>query len=571
MQNIMSKRNLSILIQICVCGFSFSCASPEINDKYISNQSLMMSKRLEMFDALVKEIDRVDADRKDILKLKGIDWDQNILDLRSEIEKAETPQELGRALRKIDSLYPHIQSQQVLNPELESVPLGSKVVLPFKMVPTIKDSMAKHFKYFIAQVSPDNFEPGPVPHKGDEVVEINGKGIEEWEKENFRFCKSTSAAVCALELNHNFRNENIGWSHEQPIEMQVLHGADKINVKLIAKIEASGGFEPSETADIYNDVFPCGIDIKRRYFEFGFLYKGRRLCVLGSHSHPGVAVMRIANFNYSGNADSIRTLKQEISLFKSAYWNQHSSEIKNLVIDLIDNEGGDPPVGYEALLFDHPFQGQYVKYKKLPEWTTGRIDDNLFTLEGDGGKVIWMKSMKEEGRIAQKAMGDFFDPIPRYCVSSKLDCRSGKFEPDGHPFKGEVRVMLNQNCILACSSFVADLHEHLGERVSFYGLPDSGDSVAAQMSTNLYLTPTGKKPFEIKSRVWNFAAPPITKDLLLTQTLAFSVTTDAIGTPVSGQSQKIKKMPELNYKNYPMNFPGEVLKLILNDIKTSAR
>lgn len=549
------------------CSLNFSCASKELGDKSISDKDLMMKKRVPMFDAVVREIDRVDSDRKQILRLKGENWDQNINDLRSEVEKASSPEEFGRALKKIDSLYPHVQSQQVLNPELESVPLGSKIVLPFKMVPTIKDANEQHFKYFISQVYPDDFEPGAVPRLGDEVIEINKKSIEDWEQENFTLCKSVSHAVCALELNHNFRNENLSWNHHQPIEMKLLRGADKTTVKLKAKIEASGGFEPSETADTYSDVFPCGIDIKRRYFEFGFLYKGRRLCVLGSHVYPGVAVMRISNFNYSGNDDSIHSLRQEIELFKSTYWDEHNKEIKHLIIDLMDSDGGDSPAAYEALLFDRPFKGQYMKYKKLKEWADGSVEDLMFTVDGDGGKSIWLKSLKEEGRFAEKSLGEFFDPIPRYCVNSKLDCRVDKFQPDENHFKGDVKVMLNQNCILACSSFVSDLSENLGSRVSFYGLPDSGDALASQVAINLYLAPAAEKRFEIKSQVWNSAAPPIVKDLLLTQTIAFTETTDALGMPLSGVSRKIKKMPELNYKNYPVNFPGEVLKLILKETK----
>jgi hypothetical protein len=103
--------------------------------------------------------------------------------------------------------------------------------------------------------------------------------------------------------------------------------------------------------------------------------------------------------------------------------------------------------------------------------------------------------------------------------------------------------------------------------VSFYGLPDSGDPAAAQMAVNLYLTPNGSKPFEVKSKIWNSAAPPIAQDLLMTQTIAFTQTTDASGNLLSGVSRKIKKMPPLNYKNFPIHYPGEVLKLILSDIK----
>ncbi len=567
MQKELSKKSLTLLIVLTSCILNFSCASKESKDKNISDKDLVMKKRVAMFDAIVREIDRVDADRKDILRLKGENWDQDINDLRAEVEKARSPEEFGRALRKIDSIYPHVQSQQVLNPELESVPLGSKVVLPFKMVPTVKDPNEQHFKYFISQVNPDDFELGAVPHLGDEVIEINKKGIEDWEQENYVLCKSVSHAVCALELNHNFRNEILSWDHREPIEMKLLRGAEKIAVKLKAKIETSAGFEPSETADIYSDVFPCGIDIKRRYFEFGFLYKGRRLCVLGSHAHPGVAVMRISNFNYSGNDDSIHSLRQEIELFKNTYWNDHNTDIKHLIIDLMDNDGGDAPMPYEALLIDRPFRGQYMKYKKLKEWTSEPVEDLLFTLEGDGGKAIWLKSLKEEAKFNDKNLGDFFDPIPRYCVNSKLDCRVDKFEPDEHPFKGDIKVMLNQNCILACSSFVSDLSENLGSRVSFYGLPDSGDALASQIAINLFLTPSAAKPFEIKSQVWNSAAPPIINDLLLTQTVAFTATTDAVGMPLSGISRRIKKMPEINYKNYPANYPGDVLKLILKDIK----
>ncbi len=571
MQNKPEQKSGPLLLVVGICALFFSCASPVLNEKNISDSSLMMKNRVAMFDAVIKEIDRIDVDRREISRLKGEDWDRNMNDLRGEVEKSSNLVEFGRALKKIDSFYPHIQSQQVLNPELESIPLGSKVNLPFKMIPTIKDLSEQHFRYFISQVTPDSFDPGDVPRVGDEVIEINKKEMEEWERLNYLFCKSISHAVCALELNHNFRNESLGWTQNQPVEMLLLRGPDKIKVRLHAKIEASAGFEPSETADIYNEVFPCGIDIKRRYFEFGYLFKGRRLCLLGSHAHPGIAIMRISNFNYAGNSENIRSIKQEINLFRTSFWNDHSSEIKHLIIDLIDNEGGDPPVGYEAMLFDQPFQGQYVKYKKLPEWTSGSFEDLLFPYDGDGGKAIWIKSLKEEGRFAKKNFGEFFDPVPRYCVNSKLDCRIGRFEPDAHLFSGDIKVMLNQNCILACSSFASDLHDNLGPRVSFYGLPDSGDALASQISINLYLTPLGKKPFEIKSHLWNSAAPPITKDLLLTQTVAFTQTTDVLGALKSGISRKIKKMPELNYKNYPVNYPGEILKVILNDIKASAR
>ncbi len=564
----MKTKLKKLLFLFALSSAVWSCASKtKNNDSHISNFGVVIKNRVAMFDALIDEIDRVDTDRKAILKEKGETWNSNINEIRAEVQKATTPEELGRAFKKVDALYPHVQSQQVLNPDLESVPLGSKVVLPFKMTPSVDDKNEQHFKYFISQVSPDDFDPGDIPKIGDEVVEINKKGIDEWEQENFILCKATSYIVCALELNHNFRNEALSWNHHSNVELKLLRGADKLTAKLKPKIEVSAGFEPSENSDVYNDIYPCGVDIKRRYYQFGFLYKGRRLCALGSHTNPGVVVLRVSNFNYISTDDSIHSVRQEVDQFKTAYWNDHVAGIKHLIIDLIDNEGGESPIPYEQLLFDRPFQGQYIKYKKLKEWSDDPIDENLFTVDGDGGKSIWLKSLREEGTYDKTIIGGYYDPIPRYCVSSKLDCRRGRFEPEETHFKGDVRVMLNQNCILACSSLAYDLSEHLSGRVWFYGLPDSGDPLSLQVAINLYATPTSAKPFAVKSQVWNSAAPPVMQDLLLTQTVVFTQTTDAGGNLISGQGRKIRKMPALNYKNYPTNYPGEVLKTILKDIK----
>ncbi len=564
----MFKKLLALTGVLILTGAIISCSTPtRSKSSHLSDVNYLMQKKTAIFDSLLKEIDRIDANRLSLFKNKDLNWSQISAELRAEIDRAKSPVEIGAVFKKLDALYPHVQSQYFLNPDLDRIPLGSKLVLPLRITPLIDEPTQKQFRYYISNVRAESFVGSQAPLEGDEIIEINKKPIAEWERENFTFCKHTAPSLCAIDFGNNLRNENLNWNHLVPLVFVVQRGPQKIVINVKNNIQSGGVQESADlNSDSYNESLPCGIDAKKRYPAFGYRYKGRKLCLLESHSYPGVAILRISSFNYFGN-ESIRTIKQEVEIFSKFYWNEHSGEIKNLIIDVMDNEGGEAPINYYSILFKNPFEDQYIKYKKIKEWNEPGFDESLFTGDNDGGKFIWMKSLKEDGLFNKIALGSYFEPIPHTCVNSKLDCRVGRFEPAEHQFNGDVHVMLNQFCSLNCSSFVATLERNLGSRVNFYGLPDSGDPAAALLELKMLMTPGGSNPVEFRTRIWNNTTPAFETDLLLTQTLAFSVATDKSGNIEEGVSRRINKMAKLTYKNYPNSYSTETLKVILNSLK----
>jgi hypothetical protein len=561
-------KKLLFTFVVILSGVLTSCSTTSrLKSAHLSDVQYLMQKRMAIFDAFITEIDRIDSDRFLLLKNKGINWLQVSQDLRAEIDRAKSPFDVGAVFKKLDALYPHIQSQYFLNPDLDQIPLGSKLFLPLRITPMIDDPNQQHFKFYISNVKVESFAGAQAPIEGDQILEINKKSILDWESENFIFCKYSSRTLCALELGHNLRGEILSWNHLSPLVFLVQRGPQKIVINVKSNIQSGGVLDSSDTSsDSYNESLACGIDAKKRYPAFGYRYKGRKLCLLESHSHPGVAILRISSFNYFGN-ESIRTLKQEVEIFSKFYWDEHSGEIKNLIIDIMDNEGGEAPINYYSILFNKPFEDEYIKYKKIKEWNDPGFDESLFTGDSDGGKMIWMKSLKEDGLYNKIEIGSFFEPIPRACVNSKLDCRVGRFEPAEHRFTGDVHVMLNQFCSLGCSSFAATLERNLGSRVSFYGLPDSADPAAALLELKMTLTPSGPNPVDFRTQLWTSATPALSPDLLMTQSLAFSIPTDKAGISEAGVSRKITQMAKLTYKNYPTSYATDTLKTVLSNLK----
>lgn len=62
-----------------------------------------------------------------------------------------------------------------------------------------------------------------------------------------------------------------------------------------------------------------------------------------------------------------------------------------LILDVIDNHGGQSPIPYYGLFYSDPYQEQYVQFKKIQEFEQEEILNSLFW--GDKGKEIWFEKI----------------------------------------------------------------------------------------------------------------------------------------------------------------------------------
>lgn len=277
---------------------------------------------------------------------------------------------------------------------------------------------------------------------------------------------------------------------------------------------------------------PCGVSTIR-YKGFRLTYEGQNLCAFESLRDSKIVVSRIKGFQYQDFPFAV--LDGEVQLFWSNYWRKTAPRVKTLIIDVIDNWGGQSPVPYYGLFYSHPYQEQYVRFKKIHEFERQDILESLFW--GDKGKEIWFESIKKDGSFNRAKIGEFLEQIPQFCTSSKKDCRDGQFEPKKNGFAGQVKILMNHWCISSCVGFVFNIKDLIGERVKTYGIPDSGDSAYSRLAVFVNPLPDGKAQTLVKAmkEAKNSDQP----ESWVRQVVSATRSTDKNGNLLSGKPQKI--------------------------------
>ncbi len=475
--------------------------------------------RKQMVLKLKTEIDRIDGEGLTPRANRPESWDETVSRLVNEAYLAENLNDLGRVFKRLDATYPNLHAKIYLAPGLDEKKDSGSVVLPFKFFPQAIENSQPVTSY---KIKTD--KSGEELKTGDELISINSVPIEQWSKENFIFCKFPLREQCEVEFYDNFRNELLGWSRHQPLTLEVKRFGQILHV--VTKPEIKKSQEDDEGSSL-----PCGVK-KDRYKGFEVTYEGQNLCAFESKKYPGTVALRIKSFRYDDMPFAV--LDGEVQIFWNNYWSKKAAHVKKVIIDVIDNWGGQSPVPYYALLYSKPYQEQYVQFKKISEFEKPEILESLFW--GDKGKEIWFGNIKKDGMFSNLKFGEFLPPIPQFCSSSKKDCREGFFQPRKNGFNGQIRVLKDHWCISSCVGFVSNIKDLFQDRVKTFGFPDSGDSAYSRLS--VLVSPKGNSA-EAKVAAMKKAKNPDQPEDWVRQVVSVTRSTDKDGNILSGKPQKI--------------------------------
>lgn len=421
--------------------------------------------RRDMVLDLARHMERIDGDGLIPRHNRPESWSQTMGRLSQEAMDAQNLFELGRVFRRLDATYPNLHANIFMIREMEEKQSQGSVVFPFTILPFKVDRFFQNadFRIRVSQGATTDFK------NGDRVLAINSRSIEEWSDENFLFCKFPLREQCELEFFKNFANELLSWQRSQSLEITVSRGGEVLSFKVMPQIKKTfGKKQNSETCEVPPS----------RYKDFSLVYKGVHLCAYEAANDTSNVALRLGSFYYE-DAD-YDAVSLEVENFWKKYWQKKAPSVRRLVIDVMDNHGGQSPAPYYGLFYSQPYQEMYVQFKKIEEFESKDILQSLFW--GDGGKELWFKNIKKDGSFAQTALGEFFPPIPQFCVSDKKDCRQGLFPAKNNQFTGEVRLLINHWCVSSCVGFVWNMKDLLKERVKTFGLPDSGDSAYSRLA-----------------------------------------------------------------------------------------
>jgi hypothetical protein len=289
------------------------------------------------------------------------------------------------------------------------------------------------------------------------------------------------------------------------------------------------------------------------------------ICVYESPQHPNVAVLRLASFQYRANAkgSKFESLQSEVDQFYDGYWKAKAPSTKKLIIDVIDNGGGDTPVPWYQIFYSKPFQEQYVQFKKTPEFENESIRQNLFY--EDGSKEVWLNELKKSGAYQKIKMGEFLPPVPQFCASAEDEsCDRGLFSVRENGFKGDIRILVNEYCISSCTGFVWSLKDQLGKRVKLLGVGDSGDSAYARLFLDVYLDENSHEGFrvEVSGRTGS-TQQKLPDGAMFRQQITATRSTTKQGKILSATPSKVDQWISYKYRDYDDTWEASLFKAAL--------
>lgn len=477
------------------------------------------SIELEMFSAIAAEMERLDAEALLVRANRPTPWKVTVEQLHAELSQSTDQAGLAIALGRLDQAYPNLHSFSNLGAELSQS-------LPRRLTPLVRFSTdwlsESQTRFRVSKVEPGLSIPADsYPVVGDEIIAINGKAMAYWSDVNFDFCKHPLRSQCDTLMSEKIIGRLLPWTQHQPLSYTLNRAGRHWTIAVpIVEAPAKPHADPTH--------LECG-NAPARYKGFIPTYIGRRLCVYESTHATSTAIMRITSFTYPRlpEGHAIPSLEQELITFYP-WWKAHGT-FEHLVIDLIDNGGGNAPIPYYQVLFGSPFQEQYFRLKKSPEIIEERIRKGIFW--GSTGLEVWFQDILKSGIFSATATGGLLPPVPMFCPDESKNCSDGLFDPWAHPFTGKISVLLNEWCVSSCDGFAYAIQEHFGARAKFYGHPQAADTAFARMTIHAFLDPAQPKGFTLKVRPIRTEMNPAP---YFSQTVSVSRSVTADGTVVSG-------------------------------------
>ncbi len=477
-----------------------------------------LETQLQIFDTFASEMSRLDGEALLVRGNRRTSWTETTQTLRNTIARSGKIESFAEAMYRLDAAYPNLHSFAEFGPELRDA-LPPTPRLPIRFAGDWEAPERVTYRVVRAEEGAI-FPPGDEPARGDRVVAINGRAMASWANDSFQLCKFPLKAQCDAELDQHFF-ERLLPSDTRRLSFTLSRGNRTWTVE--AALLAPKPPKPRDDSHLLCRGEPD------RYPGFTLTYGGSRACVFESPEHPSTAILRITGFSYRRvpETEPIHNVWTEVEALYP-WWKDHA-KWEHLVVDLIDNGGGQETIPYYQILFQRPFQEQYFRLRKMPELLDERIRAGIFW--DTVGQEIWFQQFLKSGEWDRLAEGDFLPPIPMFCADPSKICTEGLTDPREHPFRGRVSVLLNRWCVSSCDAVAYTLREQLGDKTRYFGQPQAADTAYSRLTMHAVLNPELPKGFELKLR-------PIQTELepapFISQTVTVSRSVTATGEVVSG-------------------------------------
>jgi len=531
------------------------------HENFISRET-----RVAIFDKVVTELERIDGEGLLARRNRPVSWKATVADLRSQARTAESKIDFGQVFRRLDATYPNLHAKVTLADKYDIAAGRLRPKIAFRFGAEFIGLKPSKTKYKISSIDGElskEINEAVRPALGDNIVAINGKAMAIWSDENFLNCKFPLRQQCEANIFDHFRKGLLSWDWRSPLTYTLERNGRTWDVRVPVEMPKLDTISAAVQIPKLEGDCP---DKPDRYQGFRPVYKGLNICVFESDNASNVTVLRIVSFSYRElpKESKIQSLKDEVEQFYEKYWKDKAPATRKLIIDLIDNGGGDTPVAWYQLFYTKPFQEEYVQFKKLAELNDDQIRKDLFY--ENNAKEMWFKNLSKLPSYQKMKLGSFLPATPQFCARDDQSCDVGLFEPRKHGFTGEVRLLVNEWCISTCTGFVWSMKDQLGKSVKLVGFPDSGDSAYARLFVDVYLDSSNSSGFRIHvSPRPGGTNQNLPDGAILRQQVAATRSTDSKGKIISSTPTKVDILIPYRSSNYDDSWATSVFKAALKN------
>lgn len=499
----------------------------------------------KIFKALRDEMIRLDGEGLVTRRDRSQTFYETTENLANEISANNSISDFYSSFQRLDATYTNLHSRVIF-----PIEISQQVQIPWHKRQSIwmfseVDKNSVTFK--VDRIEDPSLEK--IVTLGDEIVAINGRRIKDWLSENFLFCKYPLAIQCNRKFESNLLSLYLSWKGNTNLVYSIKHEGKIIEVPIKFFTDAS------ETDPLKKR---CDYQADKRYREFRLIHLGQYACLFQKIDDPSIALLRITSFMYKRDdiSNQYKSVGEEVEALEKV-WLPKAGHFKNLIIDLLNNGGGNFPITYYQILFKGKFQEQYYQTKKTPEFEDARLRSAM----------IWQESAHElqyqiylkNGLWDSLKYGDFTPPAPMFCADPEKPCVGPMFEAKVHDFSGKVHIMLNENCVSSCDGFVWAVKEKLN--ADLYGFYQAADSTYTRLRIDVIKDDSNSDGFKIEI---NPQYDPLPKNLIIAQVVATSRSTDAAGNVFSGKPLELKEFVPYKLGEF---YPVVVLKKILDNLE----
>ncbi len=470
-----------------------------------------------MVRAVATEMERLDGGAIEIRKRNRLEpWSETVSRLEREAQTTTDSRSLSRILLRLDQTYPNLHSNVDISPLIrdQASPMKRPEIL-FASDWTSWDEVSYRVHKVNSWSGPEENRPA----SGDEVTAINFIPIEKWKEEALHFCKFPLRNQCEADLPSQFQQGLLFWNGTSPLNYSLRRGNRTWTIEVPLA-------QPPENKKPELDPNHCESFLDR-YPGFKMAWAGERACVY-ENELKDIAILRITSFQYSKVSPQapIRSTRQEVQALRP-WWEAKNKSWRHLVVDVIDNTGGQDPIAYYQLVLAKPFQEQYVRFRKGTELLNQHLrmsPTGIFW--SSAGHENWLQRLMSSSAWSSIPEGDFLPPVPQFCASEE-NCETALWRPRGEGFRGKVSVLMNQWCISSCDGFVWQMKDKANAKL--FGQPQAADSGYSRLTIHISTDENGR----IKSTLTPIRDPK-PENTLFSQTVVVSQSTDQYGNNIDG-------------------------------------